>query len=229
MTEELSEFKEIEAKLLSLLKESGLSIKQFKVISAKAEQLVKEHHINSPDYAPKEYWGLEIAAFAYGVVLETGCSANEAMKFAAEWFSKPEGWVELTKNNPFFYAKQVVNRMKDHPRQKRMVKNKTIDLAHIKRSDTVNQQLRRLRYYRTLDERINVLEDQVSATQKEVELLKVADEEKQSDIDILFQNAGLLKLSPQEKAKHLLSRGFAKKVIAERLGVSERTLRRWIN
>jgi len=229
MTEELSEFKELETKLLSLLKESGLSIKQFKVISAKAEQIVKDKHINSPNYTPKQYWGLEIAAFAYGVVLETGCSANEAMKFAAEWFSKPDDWVELTKNNPFFYSKQVVNRMKDHPRQKRMVKNNTIDLAHVKRSDTVNQQLRRLRYYRTLDERINVLEDKVQNSEKEIELLKVADEDKQSDIDMLFQNAGLLKLSPQEKAKHLIDRGFAKKIIAERLGVSERTIQRWIN
>lgn len=222
-------FKEIESQVISILSESGLSIKQFKSLAAKAERMVKQNHIESPDYTPKQYWGLEIASFAYAVVLETGCSANDAMKFAADWFSKPEGWVELTKNNPFFYSKQVVNRMGEHPKQKRMIRRGVMDVGNLKRANTVNQQLRRLNHYCVLDDRLTGLETKVDEQGREIELLKLSDADKQDDIETLFEQSQILKKSPKEKAMYLAERNFSRKDISERLGVSERTIRRWLN
>lgn len=223
-----SDYKSIEKELLDKIQEYGLSIKQFKVLTKKAESKIRQEIINSPDYQPKEYWSLEMASLAYCVILETNSSADEAMNFTAEIFNKPSDWVDKTKNNPFYYVKKLVNLMESHPVQKRMKKIGVFDINSVKSARTINQQLRRVSRFRKLDEKINELSEKLEKTQKEIDALKISDEEKNIDIDFLYKNTNIAKASVEEKIKHLYERGFTMVQISERVSVSTKTISRII-
>ena len=223
-----SEYKQIEKEILEKIKDYGLSIQQFKVLTKKAEDQIKKEMVNSDNYKPKEYWSLEMASFAYIAILENNLTANEAMLLAAEQFSKSKSWVEETKNNPFFYAKKLVDTMQNHPVQKRMNREGVFDIGVVKSAKTVNQQLRRVSRFKKLDQKLTELTEKLDKTEKEVQNLKMSDEEKSIDIDILYQNVNITKASVDEKILHLHKRGFTMVQIADKIGVSRQKVSRVI-
>lgn len=218
--------------------------KQNAVMENKRKQLFTANDKNSPDYKPKKYVTSDMSKTAYGQVLMSVTDLEDVYEVLSHLYNTDLEDIHEMKSRPFYYAKDTINHY-DNPnnraaigltqdehkelvsKQKKMTKEDILDKALLRKAHSLHQQLRALlKDVNTLD-RIEVLEDEVVALKKESVERKADDVIQDVKIKRLEELTGIEELPKKEQCKLLLKTGLTKKDIADRLGVTVRTVQRW--
>lgn len=205
---------------VGLVQTGNMTRKEFEDCKHAIETQFKQTAMQDPNYIPKDWVKAPFAITAYTYILENGCTADEAFNHAIEVHGKDEDWLKDAKNYKFYYSKDVVDAHDNHPKQKAMVKRKTIHKSALKASGTVNQQMRTLARDVNVDNRLLDLEG-------DVKHLKGQDKKHATQIQMLKMgfiiSDGVSKKDLAMRMKDL----FTQKDIADYLDITTRTLRRW--
>lgn len=178
-----------------------------------------------PDYIPNVYASEQFGGSAYGHVLNSA-SPSEAFIAALEEHEKDEDYLAEVRNQKYFYAKENVLAHDDHPVQKRMVKEGTMDRQALKKSQTLNQLLIKLYRQVSLQDKYDRMQGSIDTLQEEVRDLKIGDIKHTVHIESLQE---LLNHSedPKDLAYEMYRRGFPQKDIAKAVDKTVRTVKRW--
>ncbi len=175
----------------------------------------------------KEYLDFNQGTKAYSKILETGITAQEALEYVAQCYGKDLDWVNEVKNNNYLHARKVVDHHKDHPTQKAMKQDGTLRTKALKTSKTPNQQLRELHSQKKLHDTLTNLVSNNKELDSKVEDLEVKAVIAEVNIDNVMAVLSIEQMSLQEKAGILKGKGVTQARIAEYLGISKETVRRW--
>lgn len=220
-------FKERKEQILSLL--DDLEPNEWEVVKAEGTRRVRHKVTTSDTYTPKEYFSYDMGLLAYRYILDNGGTAEEALIYAIEIFNKPEEWLADTKNRKYFYSKQVVEKNDDHPQQKLMTDNGTMDRSALKQSHSVNQLIRKLSKSKILSDQLENLKKADTEQQEKILHLEANTITMDTSIDTLYEKLSIEPLSKKDKALLLIKAGHTYKTIASVLGVSERSIKRWVS
>lgn len=201
-------FSQLEKEIRDLLDKKSLSIAEWEVLSKKVRRRVVNKVVDTADRKPSEYASREFGIFCYEWMLETGDNAQTTLQNISEMFGKSSSWLEVVKNNKYYYVKEVVDNFNNHPTQKELLRLKLLDKGYLKSSKSINQLLRRL--YKVI-----CVYKQIVSLQEEVESLKC------NNITIPIKNN-------KETACQLRTEGIRLQQIADQLNVSLSTVKRWI-
>jgi len=213
--------------LKHLVQKGDITMKDAGVISQQLKASILDKQQNQLNYTPKEYISFELGFDAYVYILENGGTAQEALEYAATIHNTPEEVVNQAKNLKFYYAKKVVNEADNHPEQKKMVANKTIDRQALKTSTSANMQLTKLSNYKNISDKLEDLENRDIEQQEQIDTLEARVNIHQSEIDVLKKLSGLENTPIKERIKYLRECGCTHRAIAEALRCSVATVKRW--
>lgn len=229
-------------RLFNILKDRGLdpNDKSLHQLEKEIQQCRFFLYKNSPNYSPKDYVSFEEACTAYGYVLDNACPSEEALEVCRSEHDKDDNWLDDVKNRKFFYAKQVVASFDDHPVQKRMLKDGTMDKQALKGSGTINQQIRRLSQYRATQEKFDSLQQAYDNLTKTILSLDIRMEDikkrlRDVEIENIRQELIIRHMremvdyqdDPKHLAKIMKERGCTQREVAEEVGKDVRTIKRW--
>lgn len=212
--------------VLSMLEEGRLTLQDMYGLSKEAKKIHTQE-----DYPSKKYLHYEDAYNAYTHILDTGASPQEALAYVIEYFVHPdctlEEYIDKIKNNTVWGIKNIVKEHDDHPKQKQMIKNGTLDRKSINKCRTPNEQLGNLHRSVQLDNKLQSLEEDNIQLKQDIKTLEASDTVKTSEIEELYKVNNLELMSPKDKASLLKSKGFNRSEISKYIGVSYATIKRW--
>lgn len=191
------------------------------------KMIVNRVHQASFNGTTRETVPYEIGKTAYEYILESGGSAEEAFEYSVKIHSKSLEWLNEIKNHPYYHSAKVVREHDDHPQQKVMRSNGTMDRSALKSSETVNKQIRKLSRYKKVSDKLESLEANDIHQQAQLDKLDAEVAVSRSDIVELQDKLGAKGLSNKEKGEVLYRRGCTQKAVAEALNVSLPTVKRW--
>lgn len=206
--------------------EYNFSARELLILSTKMHRVAQNKFKDSEGYEPKVYVSFEEGVTAYGHILDTGATAQEAFEHTQEVHEKPEGWVDNVKNQRFFHSKDVVNHFDKHPMQVKMFKEGSVDRNSLTTSGTINQQARKLSKAVNLQYRVDDLEQRTETLEKELRDYKadkaIKDLESKRTKELLD-----FEINPKDIAALMKERGHTQKEISEATGKDVRTIKRW--
>lgn len=218
--------KQLMQEVLSLGKElSHLQRKDLEAAITCLKAGYRQNHI--PNDTQPEYLEFHEGCKAYRIVLEDGFTARQALKAVAEELDKDDEWVENIINKRFYYAKDIVRQHNHHPVQKAMIADGSMRKKALTKADTPNSQLRELHEQRKLHTTLNDLKQQVASLQDTGEIQQAKIIKVEQEVGNIKKELNLPNLPDKDVAYLMKQAGLSQKVIAESLGVSLRTVRRW--
>lgn len=206
-----------------------LDTKQRMIVATNLQQTTKHKATQQEGYIKKDYMDFEFVATAYRYILDNSCTAIEALEYAAITLDYPNDYVVNTKDNKFYYTKTVVDTHDKHPKQKRMLKDKTLNKTLIKKSSSPSQLTNTLSRSVEVQDKLDSLREVDKLQQEEINTLKVSNDKHEQEIKDLQELTGVTTLSLQEQAKYLYDRNHSKTNIAKALGVNRKTISRWLS
>jgi hypothetical protein len=204
-----------------------IPLKVLQLATQAAGKAVSTYERSGSNYEPKYYIGLEVGLAAYQRMLEVGGTVDDVLMFAAEECEEDVDEVLGAKHRKFFFGKRVVAELDDHPKQKQMVKNNTIDKKALKQSSTLSRQLNQLKVFKNIDDRLTRLESEVSELTQRAEVFEVTSHIQNKRLDVLDKLAGS-GYDKLQTALELDALGYSHKQIASTVEKSISTIRRWI-
>lgn len=165
-----------------------------------------------PPSERKVYINADEASIAYERILDSNCSVDEALLYVEQLLQREQGWGKRVRHSNYLFARKVVGRFDNHLVQRAMKNNKTFDRKRLTSANTVSKQLSALSRMRGVHESILNLQKENSDLK---EMLRGMCSEKP--------------LTDAERAIRMYLSGLKTKQIAESLGVTDRTVRRWVN
>lgn len=176
---------------------------------------------------PRKYADLAMGLQSALNVLDNNILYQDALDEAAVMLGRDVQYALDTKNSPYKHSRDVVRAHKDNTTLQEMkttVKLKDIDLN---KTTTLWQFINLLSRNKELYDQFLELLDTVKKQGEDIESLKAESSLQEVDISSLKELVGLEDLPDKQKAVILLKKGIKTKRIAEKLGVSERTIQRW--
>lgn len=215
--------------------------KQYKSLERKAKELVDRYDAkelgvfqsqlrsrirmrNRQVYADAEqHLTWSIADTAYELILAHNLCAKDALILAAK---RHEADIERVlgekSRKTGKMSGSIVKANDEHPVQVDMQKRGKFNRQSLKNANNVWQLLNLLKDFRQAYEELLTLEERVDSLEDEQIILK-------AEVELLKENTGIEGLSDADKAKVLRDSGRTLKQVAEYLGVTERTIKRWTN
>lgn len=208
------------------------------------QNLIRRHIKNkvSEGYEQKEQvLSYKIAKDAYRYILESipdededkpakPISAKQALMHAAELHKADIEAVLAEKTRQS--GKLSTSLIKDHddnPVQKDMVKSGTFNRQALKNSNNLWQLLRTLSTFKFLYDEIKRLERKINDTSNEQKIIKADLAMAQADIVKLKEHTNMPELTDKERVRILKEMGYEQKLVAEIVGKSLSTIKRWWN
>lgn len=192
-----------------------------------AKSILNKAHRSSYGGETRETVPYEIGMTAYRYILENGGSAQEAFEYSVKMHDKSIEWLNEIKNHPYYHSKKVVEEHDNHPQQKIMLNNGTMDKSALKSSETVNKQIRKLSKSKKLSDEHEYLKGNDVKQQKEINKLKGVTTIHTKEIDTLQEISGVGRMSNKEKAYIMYLNGVTQKDVTEELEISIATVKRW--
>lgn len=222
---------------ISKLKELGLeemSRAEFELFKKQLDFQYRRLQPQDQEYKPR--MNPEMVYEAYRKVLE-GMSVDEAFEVLGEICNTTQEFITEAKNNRYLGpqgAKKVVKMADFLEKQKEMKLKKTFDPKGIKKTITPNATLTKLHRDLSLHQRLLELERQVEAlgvkdAELEAEIGKLKGEVviHDEEIQVLNKTVGLSGFTDKQKAAILKSRGLTQQQVADTVGKSLSTVKRW--
>ena len=179
------------------------------------------------DLTPRKYADLAMGIQSALNVLDNDLLYQDALNEAALMLGRDTQYALDTKNSPYKHSKAVLRVHKDNPTLKELkntVKLRDIDLN---RTTTLWQFIHLLSRNKELYDQFLELLDTVKKQGEDIESLKAETSLHEVDITTLKELVGLEDLPHKQKALIMLGKGIKASQIADKLGVSERTVQRW--
>lgn len=172
----------------------------------------------------KVYIPFSVGLEAYKHTLETNCTPKDALTHAINVLDE-DSRLEEGLNSKFYFAKHIIDAVKEHPKQVRIASTGVVDPAAIKTARTLNQQLRRLRRYINIAEEIYKLKAKVEEQDARIKELEASVTIHDQQLTRVEKELNIT-VHWQDKASALKEAGFSKKDIAKKVGKSYSTIRR---
>ena len=197
------------------IEDGEIGIAEASVITKQMNQSVRGMFTNTEESVTRE--ALESG---YQHILN-GYSKEQAEGVIIDKQDKDEDWWNKVKNKDCFISKDVVMSFDDHPKQKRMVREKTMDKVAVKSSKTANQLLRRVEHCVNMDGHIQ----DKKQLREEVDDLKKSLEETKRRLSVVEQTP----TNTKEIIQYYKQQGMKQREVVELTGYSMRTVKRWWN
>lgn len=213
----------------------NVDMKKAFAISNMVAGKARDNLTSQEDYVQKEYISYELQFAAYTYILDCGATPEEALMYSTSLDlpnGVPEGidpkeFIQEVKNRKSYHNKKVVQAADDHEEQKKMKENGTLCKKILKEASSANAQLRALHKQKTLSDTLEGLKEQSELQENKISNLEAKTSSTELDIKYLHEMQGLEGIPPKEKAAKLKADGHTQKVIAEALGISLPTVKRW--
>lgn len=187
------------------------------------------HHLNQVNGGGGEYLGLLEQLCSYTYILDNKeVSVEDAFNHMAEMFGKPEEFIQEVKNKRFYFSREVVKASDDHPQQKVMIKNGTMDRTVLSGAKTANRQLKLLKKQKDLSDALEDLKQTVNENKETITVLQVVEDVHGKTINSIAHLLGCDGVPVEEIAVKLRDAGFKIKDIANHLQLSTRTVKRYL-
>lgn len=198
--EQNNELKEFLEKGHELVEEGVMTMAKLHVLHDKWKKCVIAKNKEEEGYVETSYASFEFGITAYRHILDNGGDHKEAMEYARDVHDMTTTLLEEVKHNPYIHSKEVVMAHDDHPEQKAMLKDKTMDKSALKSSTTVNQQLKRLSTSKSVHDTLEGLKKTDEQQQGEIDTLRMDSVTHKIDLERLREINNLKDLPPKIKA-----------------------------
>ena len=199
------------------------------------------------DYVEKKYMSRDIGVRAYQNVL-SDMSVKDAFVDAVTYYGETLEYLDETKNRKWFYGKDAIQASESHPQQQLMLGNGTLDKSSLRKTETPNQQMRKLHKQKSvsdelesLKEKTDILKKEVDTTKDEVETVRnelrdtqcELQEVKASSVDneisirLLQDVVDHSTMPKKDRAYQMIDQGCTLASVAKQLDVNVRTIKRW--
>lgn len=181
----------------------------------------------SGGYTSFDYISLEFAITAYQYILENGGQHHEALEYAVDVHGKTGEWLGEAKKRQYFHSKEVVKAHDDHPEQKVMIKNGTMDRGDLMRTKTITGQLKKLARQKKLSDEMEGMKAKLEEQRNDLEYTKAQGETFENGFEELEAKGLVSKKDKKKLAARMKRRGISQKVIMDYLDISLPTIKRW--
>lgn len=213
------DFKDVEEMLTKFFSNAdNQDFKKREAVKAITDKTFKKNYQGTT----RETVPYNIGLAAYKYILDNGGTPREALEYSVTVHDKSLEWLDGIKHNPYYHSKETVKAHEDHPAQKTMLRNGTMDKSALKSSNTVNQQITRLSRYKKVSDRLEGLEERVEGLEDEVDTHS-------KEINLLKRHTGVETeaLSKRDIGYEMYQEKMTQKTISEKLDVSIATVKRW--
>lgn len=220
---------DIEAYVLEKVASKELDVKDIHSFNKKIETAAKQGYTNREGYEPKPYPTEELGMAAYAYILDNGGSPDEALEHSRVEQNIPvEIFKEMKNRNTYKkHSKSIVEKHEDHPVQKQMIENQVFDKTYMGGLNRINQLIRKLVECKTVNDRIETLEEITKIQQQEIERVSVESAYTKVKIDHIEEVNMLKTMKPKDVARELWKRGCKQQYVAFATGRSLTTIKRW--
>lgn len=185
--------------------------------------------LNSGTHIDKKYMQKEELDTAYKHALDSPSPTVEAcFEQVVEVHNVSPDYIEEVRTSPCRDIKQVITDNNKHPSVKRMEKNRVMAVEELKKSTTPNQLITNITLRRSVSDRLDTLESQVSDLQNRLGEVEVMQAANTLHIEDLLEAVEIPKDRNIENAKKLRAKGYLVGDIATILKVDRRTISRWL-
>lgn len=187
-----------------------------------------EQFKNNPNREKRDYISKAFVKTAYQYILDNGGTVDQALDYSIELLEKSRDWWDTLKNKEFYDSKEIMSDMQEHPKQKQMLKEGTMDKVVMNQSRSANQFLRRAAKCVGVSDIIAGIRYDLVNTSDQLMQVTAANVVNQHDIDGLYEYIGIPKKDKKFLAKVLRDKGFKNETIANTLDISISTLKRYL-
>ena len=174
-----------------------------------------------------DYISVEFVTTAYRYILESGGEHTEALEYALFVHGKTKEWLEEAKVKQYIHGKAIVVGHDNHPEQKIMIKNGSMDRGDLMRTKSLVGQLKKLARQKKLSDKMESMAAELKQQEKDLENIKAQQVFFQYMFEELERNKFVPKNSQKKLASSMKSEGISQKDIAEHLEVNIKTIKRW--
>lgn len=195
---------------------------------ANNRKMLKE--IDLGTYKDKQYMKKEEVSTAYKHALDSDSPTVETcFEEVKTVHSVTDEYLEEARSNPIYshIVDSIVDENVSHPQVRSMRDNKVLQLRLHKKASTPNQLITDITSKRTVNDRLKALEKEVTDLKCKVDSVSVSQDNTEMGVEKLLEYVELPKDHNKIKAIALKQKGHKIKNIAEVLGVTERTVKRW--
>lgn len=195
---------------------------------ANNKKMLKEMALGT--YKDKQYMKKEEVSTAYKHALDSDSPTVETcFEEVKTVHSVTDEYLEEARSNPIYshIVDSIVDENISHPQIRSMRDNKVLQLRLHKKASTPNQLITDITSKRTVNDRLKALEKEVTDLKCKVDSVSVSQDNTEIGVEKLLEYVELPKDHNKTKAIALKQKGHKIKNIAEVLGVTERTVKRW--
>jgi hypothetical protein len=195
---------------------------------ANNKRMLKE--LEDGTYKEKQYMKQEEVSTAYKYALDSDAPTVDTCfeEVKTVHLVTDEYIDEVRSNNIYSHiVDAVVDEHVTHPQVRSMRDNKVLQLKLHKKASTPNQLITDITTKRTVNDRLKALEQEVVDLKCRVDSVSVSQDNTEIGVERLLEYVELPKDHNKTKAIALKRKGHKIKNIAQVLGVTERTIKRW--
>lgn len=143
--------------------------------------------------------------------------------------SVTDEYIDEVKSKPVYahIVSKIVDENVSHPVVRSMRTNKVLQISTHKKASTPNELITDLTIKRTVNDRLNKLEQEIDDLRCKVDYVAISQDSSILSIDTILENITLPEDHSKSKSIILRQKGYKVKDIASVLGVSESTIKRW--
>jgi DNA-binding NarL/FixJ family response regulator len=186
--------------------------------------------VEAGTYKDKQYMKKEEVSTAYKHALDSDSPTVDACFDEVKTVHLvTDEYLEEVRSNPIYshMVDSIVDENVSHPQVRSMRDNKVLQLRLHKKASTPNQLITDITSKRTVNDRLKALEQEVTDLKCKVDSVSVSQDNTEMGVERLLEYVELPKDHNKTKAIALKQKGHKIKNIAEVLGVTERTVKRW--
>lgn len=226
---------EVMRQIRQVAAEAGLSIREINALSCAIVADSKERHILSDDYNPEFKWTVGMSVAGLNHMMETSCSAEEALQYVKTMHHKDDSWLKNTRNKPLprKVRTEAVREIEDTNKEKirHLKKVSHYKKKNLLKATTPSRQMNQLEEVITIADRVDKLESITQEQGEEIISLKSEIHELQLRMQISEQNIKLIGDTVNVKTIDLKEQAMKLKdtytieQIAQILGLKERKVK----
>lgn len=195
-------------------------------VIAQAERELKQN-ISSDSTKPKI--SKEVGRTAYGYQIDTACKPTDSLRLAALEHDEDVDLMLSLRNNKWNHNKTMVDIHSDFFNDKSKALSTKELKTVVRNSTTLSAGLNRVFSYQKLEAEVAQIKLKSQQQELELRLLKGGQLVNSVDINTIKDSLGMKSMTPVDRAALLKENGYTYKEVSEILGVTDRTIKRWLS
>lgn len=190
-------------------------------------QLNNEYKMQLASISTKPKISKELGNTAFGLQIDNGWKPSESLKYAAIEHEEDVETILSVKNDKWRHCTTMVGFHSEFFNDNSMAVSPSELRAAVKSSSTINSGLTRVYKFQQHEKAIRELKERADTQEKQLKKLLLEQLSTSLDVEWIKDISGW-QLEPKDKAKAMRDKGATNKNIAKVLGISERTVVRWL-